>query len=312
MRSFLAFTSHTVDVMTKATERAASRNTPEPLANEVHFIDTKSGACRISLFRRLRRADYGTVYISLLQHVDSALIPAALGSKVVCHAHGNDLFTTRRADPVTRWARTRGMRSVARFIAVSDWTGEPLVQQGVETARVQVIPNGVNAAAFAASPVRDVADVGEAASVLLTVARLVPRKGHALVIEALRRLPDVAYLIMGEGSERACLERLARDTGVADRVRFVVAGYVPDTELPAYCHACDAVSMASQHLAEAGSVEGFGLAFLEANAVGKAVIGTRTGGIGRAVKHEHNALLCQPNARDWSRVVHRIDEVLAA
>ena len=89
-------------------------------------------------------------------------------------------------------------------------------------------------------------------------------------------------------------------------------------------------------------MEGFGLTFLEANAAGKAVIGTRTGGIASAVKHEHNGLLCQPDAasvrqavkrlkeepglrrtlehnarawadaHDWSRVVRRIDEVLAA
>jgi phosphatidylinositol alpha-1,6-mannosyltransferase len=112
--------------------------------------------------------------------------------------------------------------------------------------------------------------------VLLTVGRLAPGeryKGHDCVIAAIPDLVgrghDVAYLIIGEGDDRARLEELAQQTGVADRVRFLGA-------VRAQCLA-EAYRMADLFLMPSAG-EGFGIAYLEAMASGTPALGLAVGG----------------------------------
>jgi phosphatidyl-myo-inositol dimannoside synthase len=112
--------------------------------------------------------------------------------------------------------------------------------------------------------------------VLLTVGRLDPReryKGHDRVIAALPELlqwgHDVVYLIIGEGDDRARLEELALQTGVADRTRFL--GSVEARRLVEAYHLADLFVMPS-------TAEGFGSAFLEAMASGTPVLGLAVAG----------------------------------
>ncbi len=132
--------------------------------------------------------------------------------------------------------------------------------------------------------------------VLLTVARLVERKGHDTVIRALPRIldafPDTAYLIVGSGPTETKLRTLAREIGVANEVVF--AGEIPDDELPAYYGTCDLFVMPSRQIAEREGVEGFGIVYLEANACGKPVIGGRSGGVGEAIEDGVTGLLVDP------------------
>lgn len=134
---------------------------------------------------------------------------------------------------------------------------------------------------------------------LLTVSRLVPRKGHDLVIrclpELLRGHPDLYYVVVGAGRERGRLERLTAETGVTERVLF--RGLVPDEELPDYYRAADAFVHPNTELAS-GDIEGFGIVFLEANACGCPVIGGRSGGSVEAVSHGRSGLLVKPGSRE--------------
>jgi phosphatidylinositol alpha-1,6-mannosyltransferase len=93
----------------------------------------------------------------------------------------------------------------------------------------------------------------------------------------LARIPDMQYAIVGDGPERARLEALARELGVERAVQF--AGAVLDV-VPWY-QACDVFVMMSRD--REGEVEGFGIAFAEAGACGKPVIGGRSGGTAEAV-----------------------------
>ncbi len=111
----------------------------------------------------------------------------------------------------------------------------------------------------------------EGRRILLTVGRLSAAeryKGHDRLIAALPAIlaavPDATYLIVGDGDDRPRLERLARGSGVGERV--VLAGHVGDAELPRYLQLADAVAMPS-------TGEGFGIALLEAAAAGVPVIG---------------------------------------
>jgi glycosyltransferase involved in cell wall biosynthesis len=104
---------------------------------------------------------------------------------------------------------------------------------------------------------------------LVTVAHLVARKRHDVVLRALARLDPARrpeYLVIGDGPRREPLERLAAALGVADRVRFL--GQLPNQEAVARAAACDLFVMP-------GVEEPFGVAFVEAMAAGLPAIGSR-------------------------------------
>ncbi|HEX3457070.1 MAG TPA: glycosyltransferase family 4 protein [Candidatus Baltobacteraceae bacterium] len=145
---------------------------------------------------------------------------------------------------------------------------------------VAVIPNGA-----APTPPRTQTRAENGVRVL-TVARLIARKGLDTLIAALARTPrEVSLDIAGEGPARDALMRLAAERGVADRVRF--RGFVDHAGLASlYAHA-DVFVLAS--IAESCS-----MALLEAMSAGLPVIASRTGGTVELVDHGANGLLFTP------------------
>jgi len=125
--------------------------------------------------------------------------------------------------------------------------------------------------------------------VLLTVGRLQRRKNHALVVEAMALMPDVPirYLIAGDGEERHALEALVARHNLGGRVTFL--GAVPGGDLPALYGACDLFVMPNRLID--GDLEGFGIVFLEAAAVGRPAIGGTTGGVPEAIEEGRTGLL---------------------
>lgn len=122
--------------------------------------------------------------------------------------------------------------------------------------------------------------------VILTVTRLVRRKGVDQVIRALPKvlqaIPDAFYLVVGEGTMRLEWESLAKAVGVSHRVAFT--GRVSDEQLPLYYSACDVFVLVSRLERNISSVEGFGIVYLEAGAFGKPVIAGNQGGVADAVE----------------------------
>jgi phosphatidylinositol alpha-1,6-mannosyltransferase len=145
--------------------------------------------------------------------------------------------------------------------------------------------------------------------VIVTVGSLTARKGHDMVIRALPRLretvPDITYLIVGQGGYRAKLEELAMSLGVRDRVIFV--GQVSAEDLPDIYALADVFVMPSREHLESCDVEGFGLVFLEASACAKPVVGGRSGGIPDAIVDGVTGLLVNPNdAEDIANSLARL------
>lgn len=133
----------------------------------------------------------------------------------------------------------------------------------------------------------------EAGKVMLTVGRLVERKGHDIVIKSLpilrEHVPGVHYLILGDGPYRARLEALVSESGVTGLVTF--CGSVSWEELPDYYCLADVFVMVPRLLGRKGDVEGFGIVYIEANALGLPVVASRSGGIVDAVEDNTNGLL---------------------
>ncbi len=140
-------------------------------------------------------------------------------------------------------------------------------------------------------------NIPEEALVILSVGRLIRRKGFNRVIENLPTLLaqglDVYYLICGRGPLEAELKAIANQLGVQERVLF--AGCVSDKQLASYYAACDLFSMLTFFDAEDKSIEGFGIVYLEAGYFAKPVIASRVGGVEDAVHHQVTGLLVDPN-----------------
>lgn len=136
--------------------------------------------------------------------------------------------------------------------------------------------------------------------VLLTLARVHPRKGQHAVLEALKRLPDavrekVEYVVAGpvvDGAYQRELEALAGSCGVP--VRFL--GELPDAALVQHLRRCDIFIMTPQPYKQ--SVEGFGMVYLEAGACGVPAIAHDIGGVSDAVRDGKTGLLVKPGDAD--------------
>ncbi len=210
------------------------------------------------------------------------------GVPYVAYVHGEELTTLGRA-PVAGWAIRKVLGRAGAVFVNSRFTWGQVRGFGVPETRIRLVRPGVDLVRFrptdgarlrARYGVRDEA-------VLLTVGRLIPRKGQDTVIRLLphvgRHVP-VVYWVAGEGTEteRSRLERLAEEHGVRDRVRLI--GAVSDSELPALYSACDVFVMLNRTTPD-GDVEGFGMVFLEAGACGRPVVGGASGGAVEAVRH---------------------------
>ncbi|WP_255950978.1 glycosyltransferase family 4 protein [Streptomyces odontomachi] len=155
-------------------------------------------------------------------------------------------------------------------------------------ARMAHLPPGVDEKAFHPGSGGDVVRERLGLSgrpVVVCVSRLVARKGQDTLVRAMPRIladqPDAVLLLVGGGPYEQRLRALARDTGVADAVRFT--GAVPWAELPAHFGAGDVFAMPCRTRRGGLDVEGLGIVYLEASATGLPVVAGDSGGAPDAV-----------------------------
>ncbi len=215
----------------------------------------------------------------------------------VLYLHGGEMAPYMRSRAVRHLVR-RVVEGACLVIANSRFTVDHYEAMGMRPRRAQILMPVPDTRRFRPDldprPIRDRYGLKDD-RVVLTVGRLVPRKGHDLVLRALAALKEepVRYMIVGTGPEERRLRDLAQALGVQDRVVF--AGYVPDEELPGLYAACDVFVMPSRLLKTRDGIEGFGTVFLEAGACGKPVIGGRSGGVVEAVEDGRTGLLVDPH-----------------
>ena len=194
-------------------------------------------------------------------------------------------------------------RQAACILANSEYTANHLRDAGVDPARIQVLPGGVDAKRFVQvgaerrAELRDGMGIPSDAFVLLTVCRMVKKKGVDFLIESLARLreshPDQYLLVIGDGSRLKRWRRLAGRLGVEDRVKFV--GRIPQESVHEWYGAADAFVLASRLVTDPVSgycdAETMGRALCEANAASLPVLASESGGIPSIIRHRDNGLL---------------------
>ena len=188
---------------------------------------------------------------------------------VVLTARGSDV--TQFPDyAVPRHMIQWAMKNAASLISVSGGLKTAMVQLGTPASKVTVLRNGVDLELFQPGDRQPIRSTwGIEGKLLLSVGHLIRRKGHHLAIEALAKLPDWRLAIVGEGPEKASLQALATEIGVASRVIF--CGSQSHKSLPAYYAAADLLILSS-------SREGWANVMLEAMACGTAVIASNIPG----------------------------------
>ncbi len=276
------------------------------LPYRVHRLDVPSDRMVLATMqyaRRISAAGFDAVF-----HAQWYTLPAGLWLRrlervraVFVAAHGRELLLNAvegvpGVGAGFAAARDALLRRADLLTPVSRYTAGLLHDAGVGPDAIHIAPNGVDPQAF--SP-RDGASfraehgLGDG-PLVVTVCRLVPRKGIDTTLEAVARLrghiPGLRYAIGGSGPDRPRLEAQVRTLDLEDTVRFL--GRVPDDAMAACMSAADVFCMPAR--SEVPDVEGFGLVFLEAGACGTAVVGARAGGVPDAIVHGETGLLVEP------------------
>ncbi len=215
---------------------------------------------------------------------------------------------TRRVDnrELAAWARLK-YRPYRAIVAISSAVEDELVSHvGLDPARVFCVRSAVSSEHYRPANIHDrvAASVGVPPDAYMTgvVAQLIPRKGHALLLDCLpeivSRHPDVYVLCFGRGPLRDALSRQVDDLGLEGRVKFM--GFRDD--LPALIPGLDLLV----HPAER---EGLGVAVLEAMSSGVPVIVSTAGGLPDIIDHETHGLLFESGNR--RALVDAIERMLA-
>ena len=201
------------------------------------------------------------------------------------------------------------LNSVDHVVANSNYTKNLAIDLGVDENRIIVINPGVDS--VTEIPKKDLSKAEELfkgkKQRLITVSRFDKRKNHEKVIMAVRNLkevyPDIIYTCIGYGDEEDNLKKLVIELNLQEQVIFLKD--IPNDFKNALVARSNVFVMPS--IIHKKSVEGFGIAYIEAAQYGIPSIGGKDGGASDAIIHEKTGLICDGNNLD--DVYSSIDQI---
>ncbi|MDF1535034.1 MAG: glycosyltransferase family 4 protein [bacterium] len=232
-----------------------------------------------------------------------------LGWKCVSFLHGNETLRLLAQRPDTL---RKNILACTCVIANTRYT-KTLVERLGEFPNLWILPPGIPVENFQGPDQTFHREkLGwQDRKVILMLSRLVKRKGHLTVIKAVSKIrskhPEVLLAIAGSGGYRADIEQLISEYGLNESVSLL--GFVPEKDKPELYAACDVYCMPSEIDERAFDVEGFGITFIEAGAMGTIVIGSDTGGIPDAIEQGKTGFLIQPG--DDEQLAAILDEIFS-
>jgi len=228
--------------------------------------------------------------------------------------HGLDL-TMAVASPRKKLLATLILKRADKIVCANSYT-QSLVKEyfpflNDDFSKTTFVNPGINVGAPYVSPgtITDLRAIHklEGKTTLLTVGRLVERKGVDQVIKALKNMPDdladkFVYFIAGAGPAQVALKKMVPKS-LRDNIIFL--DEVSDKEKWEMYQLCDIFIMPARDIK--GDYEGFGIVYLEANACGKPVIAGKSGGVADAVEDGFNGLMVDPeDEADISRAILKL------
>ena len=218
--------------------------------------------------------------------------------KKYCLIHGKEINHPKKSSLNKRVIKV--LNEVEKVIANSKYTKNLAIANGVSQDKITVINPGVN-------PIQELnkKSLEKVESLLkiktprlITVSRFDKRKNHEKVIMALRNLkqqyPDIVYICIGYGDEEKNLKKLVQELGLSSQVMFFKD--ISDDLKNALLAKSDIFVMPS--IIHKTSVEGFGIAYVEAAQYGVPSIGGKDGGASDAIDHNKTGLICDGNNLD--------------
>jgi glycogen(starch) synthase len=256
-----------------------------------------------------RRADIVHVHLG----EDLAIVPLAAlaaragGAPVVMTVHCSLAYTLRTTGLKSAILHSLGglieRTAEGRAAATLVYTQRlaRLIRQGPGRPAVHIVRRGVNRRAFA-DPGRDPFPDIPGRPRVVFLGRIVGQKGVATLVRAVARLRTTGaqILFVGDGAQRARIERLARELGVADRIR--ITGFVSHDRVPAVLASADLLVLPSDY-------EELGTVLLEAMQAGLPVVASRVDGIPEVVEDGVSGLLVPPG--EPQALADAIDAVLS-
>ena len=214
--------------------------------------------------------------------------------------HGMDIMLPQKSSRKKK-LMMKVLQSAKFITANSQYTKNQLLKLGINDRKIQVIYPCSNIAGEFIALEGKAAQIRQklglkGSKILLSVGRLVKRKGYDKVIEALAQLsaqyPNLAYLIVGQGPEKENFQFSIFNFQLKDKVK--IFDDVSDEDLPYYYQLADIFMMPARDIQ--GDVEGFGLVYLEAANFKLPVIAGRSGGAAEAVIDNETGIMVDPES----------------
>jgi phosphatidylinositol alpha-1,6-mannosyltransferase len=287
----LAARGHAVEVYCDAASKAAAAQVDSARTYPIRRFGGLRPVMRRNkawaVMQRLASGGVRAVVTDTWKSLEHISADALAGVNVLCLAHGSEFLVPKDG---TKERRMRECLAKASVVAANSHFTAALAEPhiGGKTALRVILP-GVDPPVGASADFRSQGSA--TAPRLLTIARLEPRKGVDAVLRALpalaREYPDITYDVIGKGEDRVRLLGLAEQLGMSNRVRF--HGYISERQKAPLLNSATLFLMPNRR--EPGSVEGFGIVFVEAAAFGVPSIAGSDGGTSDAVRHERTGLV---------------------
>ena len=269
---------------------------------EVNFSIERIGG--IKFLRKIRKAQLLNEFLKenkvqgiIADHWKSLEL-IKTNKKKYCLIHGKEINHPVNSSQNKRIVKV--LNNVEKVIANSEYTKNLAINNGVNSDKVIVINPGVD-------PVKELVkkSIDKVESLLkvktprlITVSRFDKRKNHEKVLMALRNLkqlyPDIIYICIGYGDEEENLKKLVKELDLTTQVMFFKD--ISEDLKNALVAKSNIFVMPS--IIHKTSVEGFGIAYVEAAQYGIPSLGGKDGGASDAIEHEKTGLVCDGNNLD--------------
>ena len=228
--------------------------------------------------------------------------------KKICLIHSKEI--NHEKDSRQNKRLTNILNNVDHVISNSIFTKNLAINMGVNENKIDVINPGVDAVKEISKKDLDKAEkiFNGKSNRLITVSRFDKRKNHEKVIMAIRNLkelyPNIIYICIGYGDEEQNLKKLVNELNLNNHVIFLKN---VETELK-NALICKSNIFVMPSVIHNKSVEGFGIAYIEAAQYGVPSIGGKDGGASDAILHEKTGLICDGN--NLEEIYSSIDKML--
>ena len=258
----------------------------------------------IKLFRKYRKAylvnefiKQNKVDVVIADHWKSLEL-IKTNKKKICLIHGKEINHEKGSKLNKRILNV--LNDVEVIVANSKYTKNLAVEIGVEESKVVIINPGVDNVQIIEKKLLNETEnlLKNKTPRLITISRFDKRKNHEKIIMSLRNLkqiyPDIMYICIGDGDEEENIKKLVKELNLEEQVMFFknISNELKNSLL------VKSNILVMPSIIHKKSVEGFGIAYVEAAQYGIPSIGGKDGGAADAIDHEKTGLICDGNNLD--------------